>query len=263
MFNNMENRDLILNDENKQEEKRKKGIWIILLYIIIILFLMVSVFITSSHFLNATIKPNEIIVPDDNEIIEEEELDKDDQIIDSSHDNNKNDYTPSKDKDDEKDKDNIFSDIFDDIFDKDPELRITFTEQEDTKIRLYETYPVSENKALASNDKIKFTIKNGSVDANYKISIRDIVDDSLAQQYNNKRISHNKLNYYLKNITHNKEFKGKISDLDILESYICTDTIKEDEIVEYSLIIWIDENAGNAVQNSYYTGKLYVDVEGA
>ena len=251
MFNNMENRDLIFKEENNKNNKDKKKSWIwIVLYIFIILILLFAVYITSKHFLNATIKPNEMIVPGNNE--EDDDDNNNNTSNDSNENNNTNNNTSDK-------NDNIFSEMFNNDTSK---LKVIFTEQEDTKIRMYYTYPISEEKALQSENIIKFSLENQKGDANYKISLRDIEDQTIEEAYNNKRISHQYLNYYLRNLNTNQEYRGKVSDLDILESYICSGTIKKNETINFSIAVWVDENAGNDVQDSFYIGKLFVSVEG-
>lgn len=240
MFNNMENRDLYFKNENESKNK-KKGIWIILLYIFIILFLLICVYVTASNFLNATIKPNEMIVPGDNDD------DKNNDKVDVEDNNNNNNN----------------GGILNQIFNKgNIKLKVTFREQNDIKIRMCYKYPISEKAALVEDNMIKFSIKNLNGNASYKLSLRDANDKNLEEKFNNSRIKHGYLNYYLKNLNTDEEFRGKLSDLDVLDSYMYSDKIKKGETVNFLMAIWIDEDTGNEVQNSFYIGKLYVDVEG-
>ena len=254
MFNNMENRDLFFEEEKKEEKDNKKSIWIILLYIILIMCLMFAVIITSASFLNATIKKNEPIIDDGGDTTPDtgdDEINVD-EIPSDSGDNDSTTSHPSTGTGENKgDGTTIVADDID----------ITFTEQDDSKIRMNYAYPISEEKALENDNTIKFNITSNKGNANYKITLQDIKDEELENAYNNRRIDHKYLRYYLKNLNTNEEYRGLLSDLDN-NSYICSGTINKGEKINYTIAVWIDKDAGNEVQNSFYIGELVVDVEG-
>lgn len=135
-------------------------------------------------------------------------------------------------------------------------FEISFTEQT-SSINLTNTYPMSDTKGLKTTP-YTFTVKNVcSIDANYVIYLNTL-------QPTKSKIGDNLIKYSLTKTGDSVSVANKLSSAEIntdvsnftysktlLTSYaLATGTLKQNESMQYSLRLWIDESATTAI-NGY------------
>ncbi|MBQ7140459.1 MAG: hypothetical protein IJO32_03055 [Bacilli bacterium] len=139
------------------------------------------------------------------------------------------------------------------------EVAMEFLDRKETNIRLFNTYPMSDKEALKL-DPFEFRVTNtGTLPLIYRLKLEEVPDNELKEIYGLERLPHNKVKYALiDKKTHKILKKGKINE--ISEGILLTEKLLPRYSKEFQFRLWIDEKAGNEVQNKYYVGKIVLEV---
>jgi len=137
-------------------------------------------------------------------------------------------------------------------------LSLELVQQTDTTIRLYNTSPMSDEKAMTLKP-FEFNLNNnGTYSLNYSLKLIDVPYSELSgveEIIGKKRISNTKVKFSLIDTKANKVIKqGFVSDLK--NETIITGKIKASRVNSYALRLWIDKNVGNEDQNKFYAGRI-------
>lgn len=141
-------------------------------------------------------------------------------------------------------------------------ISLELVEQGDTTIRLYNAYPMSDEKAITL-DPFLFNINNnGTYALNYTLKLVDVPDNELYginEIIGKRRINNTKVKFSLTNTKTNTIVKqGFISDLK--NETILRGKINAQKNNSYALRLWIDKNVGNEDQNKFYVGRIVLNV---
>lgn len=142
------------------------------------------------------------------------------------------------------------------------EMSLELVEQTDTTIRLYNTAPMSDEKAMTLKP-FKFKLNNnGTYSLNYTLKLVNVPDSELRnveEIVGKTRISNTKVKFSLINTDNNKIVKqGFVSDLK--NETILSGKLKSSKVNSYALRLWIDKNVGNEDQNKFYAGRIVLNV---
>ena len=142
-------------------------------------------------------------------------------------------------------------------------LSMELVDQKDTKIRLYDTAPMSDEKAKTLDPFSFKIINNGTYALEYTLKLVDVPDNELGgikEIIGKTRITNDKVKFSLTDTKANKVVKqGLISDLK--NNIIIEEKLGAADIRQFDLRLWIDKNAGNEVQNKFYVGRLVLEIK--
>lgn len=142
------------------------------------------------------------------------------------------------------------------------ELSLELVEQNDTTIRLYNTSPMSDEKAKSLKP-FQFKLNNnGTYALNYVLKLKDVPNSELTrinEIIGKTRINNSKVKFSLIDTNTNKVIKqGFVSDLE--NETLLSGKVKASNIDSYALRLWIDKNVGNEDQNKFYAGRIELTV---
>lgn len=141
-------------------------------------------------------------------------------------------------------------------------LTLTLDEAASEGILIQNAVPVTEEYALANYTAYTFKVKNtGTLDAKYDLKL---VDDALEEGIT--KLADENVRYALTSaVTPKDGEKGaETTTKDLLSNATDRKLASEVEIatgdtVEYTLYLWIDENASNDIQGQKFSAKISID----
>lgn len=132
-------------------------------------------------------------------------------------------------------------------------LSLTMDEKTSEGIKLINAVPVSDETGL-KNDPYEFTLtNNGSINSDYSIYLDDINSDSDAVH-----MSSDYIKYELRK--GNDVTTGILSSMGTNPNCLINEgSISSNESIDYSLKLWINQDAGNEVMNTEFSGVIRVE----
>lgn len=142
-------------------------------------------------------------------------------------------------------------------------LSMELIERNDTTIRLIGARPMSDEKAKDLKPFLFKVYNNGTHPLKYRLKLVDVPDNELVgyQEIIGKdRIDNSKIKYALirldTGVTVNT---GLVSELE--NELLIQKNLPAEKVHNYALRLWIDENAGNEIQNKFYAGNIVLEIE--
>jgi len=130
-------------------------------------------------------------------------------------------------------------------------------------IRLYNTYPMSDEKAKNLKPFLFNLNNNGTYSLNYTLLLEDVPDNELnniTEIKGKTRILNSKVKFSLINTDTNSVInEGFVSDLE--DGVLSSGKLQADNDIPCALRLWIDKNVGNEDQNKFYVGRIVLKVQ--
>jgi len=142
------------------------------------------------------------------------------------------------------------------------EVSLELVQEKDTTIRLYNTYPMSDEKAMNLKPFL-FNLNNtGTYSLNYTLRLENVPDselDGIDEIIGKTRISNSKVKFSLINTDTNEVVKqGFVSELK--NEILSEGKLSARANIPYALRLWIDKDVGNEDQNKFYVGRIVLKV---
>ncbi len=141
-------------------------------------------------------------------------------------------------------------------------LSMKLVGQNDTLIRLIDSYPMSDEKA-ATLDPFHFKIENtGTYKVEYRLKLINVPLKELVNVKEIKgkdRINNTFVKYSLTDLEKGKIIKtGLVSDLE--NEILLQEKLDASSLRDFTFRVWIDESASNEAQNKFYAGRLVLEM---
>lgn len=134
--------------------------------------------------------------------------------------------------------------------------------QNDTNIRLVNSYPMSDEKA-ATLSPFRFQIENnGTYKIEYRIKLVNVPNNQLVgveEIVGKDRIDNKYVRYSLIDADTDKVLKtGLVSELK--DEIIIESKLEASKLQDFEFRVWVDKDASNDAQNKFYAGRLVLEV---
>lgn len=142
------------------------------------------------------------------------------------------------------------------------ELSMELVESKDTTIKLYNTVPMSDEKAKNLKPFLFKLNNNGTYPLIYSLTLENVPDEELndfEEIFGKERIDNSKVKFSLTDPDTNTILKqGFVSDLD--NNVIISARIDAAKVKSFALRLWIDKDVGNEDQNKFYVGRIVLKI---
>lgn len=141
-------------------------------------------------------------------------------------------------------------------------LSMELVESKDTTIKLYNTLPMSDEKAKNLKPFLFKLNNNGTYPLIYSLTLENVPDEELndvEEVFGKTRINNSKVKFSLTDTDTNNIIKqGFVSDLN--NNVIISQRIDAAKIKTFALRLWIDKDVGNEDQNKFYAGRIVLKI---
>ena len=142
-------------------------------------------------------------------------------------------------------------------------LSMELIERNDTTIRLIGAKPMSDENAKKLKPFLFKIYNDGTHPLKYRLKLVDVPYNELIgykEIIGKDRIDNSKIKYALIRVdTGVTVSTGLVSQL--YDKILIQKNLPAEKVHNYALRLWIDENAGNEVQNKFYAGRIVLEIE--
>ena len=134
------------------------------------------------------------------------------------------------------------------------DLELVINDAKDQNKFTIENMLPTEDEIALEQDGYLFTVtNNGKVDSYYTIYLDDITVDNGLEKIKESYVKYNLLDH-----STNYSYTSKLSDLSNNDRILTTGILKAGASINYTLKMWVDYEAGNDAQNTYFATQIRV-----